>query len=194
MFTRAQSGRVTQRCRNSPDWKRRLASANDVTHRKRAEDFGRFWKSQLVEMRPASGEDGWLSLARGDLYGGCHTCLRGKWKSQNRKTVPLSSYVEEPLNSKVIKSFVPEQRNRQVFFGFRDSYVLCYILMDIRCTFHTLSYHGSGTKLRNWIVWNRIIWSFNFVLTNDWCLIELLVIHSNIWNYLIACQPNRLGL
>ena len=31
------------------DGKRRLASANDVMHRKRADDFGRFWKSQLVE-------------------------------------------------------------------------------------------------------------------------------------------------
>ena len=33
-------------------------------------------------------------------------------------------YVEKPFNSKVIKSFVPELRNRQVFFVFRDSYVI----------------------------------------------------------------------
>ena len=46
----------------------------------------------------------------------------------------LSPYVEEPLNSKVIKRFVPEQRSRYVFFEFRDS---CSIFMDIRCTFHT---------------------------------------------------------
>ena len=31
-----------------------------------------------VEMRPASGEDGWFSLARGDLCGGCHTCCGGR--------------------------------------------------------------------------------------------------------------------
>ena len=36
----------------------------------------------------------------------------GRWKSQNRKNVYLSTYVEEPLNSKVIKSFVPELRIR----------------------------------------------------------------------------------
>ena len=36
----------------------------------------------------------------------------------------LSPYVKEPLNSKVIKSFVPEQRSRYVFFEFRDSNVL----------------------------------------------------------------------
>ena len=128
------------------DGKRRLASANDITHRKCAEDFGRFWKSQLVEMRPASEEDGWLSLARGDLCGGCHTCSR--WKSQNRKIVPLSPYVEKPLNSKVIKSFVPEQRSRQVFFVFRDSYVLCYIYIYIYMNIMSFSHihvYGYGT-------------------------------------------------
>ena len=36
----------------------------------------------------------------------------------------LSPYVEKPLHSNVIKSFVPEQRSRQVFFVFRDSYVI----------------------------------------------------------------------
>ena len=33
-------------------------------------------------------------------------------------------YVEKPFNSKVIKSFVPELRSREVFFVFRDSYVI----------------------------------------------------------------------
>ncbi len=36
----------------------------------------------------------------------------------------LSPYVEKPSNSKVIESFVPELRSRQVFFVFRDSYVI----------------------------------------------------------------------
>ena len=36
----------------------------------------------------------------------------------------------------------------------------------------------------SWIVRNRSVWSFNCVQTNNWCLIELLVIHSNTWNYL----------
>ena len=117
-----------------------------------------------VELRPASGEDGWLSLARRALRGGCHTCWGGgRWKSQNRKIVPLSPYVEEPLNSKVIKGFVPEQRSRQVFFVFRDSYVLCSIFMDTRSTFHTWPYlamvqlHNSSVWLdtRNASRWNR---------------------------------------
>ena len=37
--------------------------------------------------------------------------------------MPLSPYVEKPLNSKVIKSFVPELRNRKCFSCF------CYILI-----------------------------------------------------------------
>ena len=42
----------------------------------------------------------------------------------------------ETFNSKVIKGFVPELRNRYVFFVFRDSYVLCIYVMNILCTFH----------------------------------------------------------
>ena len=74
--------------------------------------------------------------------GGCHACwwwwwCGGRWKSQNRKNVYLSPYVKKPLNSKVIKSFVPELRSHQVFFVFWDSYV-----MNILCTFHTYSCMG----------------------------------------------------
>ena len=133
---RAQSGRITQRCHNSPVGKRRLVSANDVTHRKHVEDLGRFWKSQLVEMRPASGEDGWFSLAHGDLVAGA-TRVGGDEKARIERLCLSLLMSKKPLNSKVIKSFVPEQRSRQVFLVFRDSYVLCYIVMDIRCTFHT---------------------------------------------------------
>ena len=42
----------------------------------------------------------------------------GRGKSQNRKNVYLYPYVEEPLNTKVIKSFVPELRSHYVFFEF----------------------------------------------------------------------------
>ena len=41
---RGRSGRVTQRRHNSPRWETGLASANDVTHRKRTDDFGNFEK------------------------------------------------------------------------------------------------------------------------------------------------------
>ena len=48
--------------------------------------------------------------------------------------MPLSPYVEEPLNSKVIKSFVPEQRSGYMFFEFRDSYFLSLWTFDVRFT------------------------------------------------------------
>ena len=85
-----QSGRVTQRCHNSPEGKRGLVSVNDVTHRKRAEDFGRFWKSQWVETRHRTRR---LTFAcsRRPLWRVPHVLVEGgRWKSQNRKIVPLS--------------------------------------------------------------------------------------------------------
>ena len=48
--------------------------------------------------------------------------------------MPLSPYVEEPLNTKVIKSFVPELRSRHVFFEFGDSYLLSLWTFDVRFT------------------------------------------------------------
>ena len=51
VHARGRSGRVTQRCHYSPRWETGLASANDVTHRKRAEDFGNLKKVSKVETR-----------------------------------------------------------------------------------------------------------------------------------------------
>ena len=124
--------------------------------------FWEIWKSQLVELSPASEEDGWLSLARGGLATDAHEMRGGgRWKSQNRKNVYLSPYVKEPLNSKVIKSFVPEQRSRKWFSCF---YVLCIYVMNILCTFHIfVSGYGTyvhqergnkkqnKTKLKDWL-------------------------------------------
>ena len=77
--------------------------------------------------------------------GGCHTCWRGsRWKSQHRKIVPLSPYVEKLLNSKVIKK-VSYLNKEVVFFMFRDSYVLCIYVMNILCTFH-ISVSGYRTN------------------------------------------------
>ena len=59
-----------------------------------------------------------------------------RWKSCHWKDGYLFSYVEKPLNSKVIKSFISEQRSRKCFCvsGFR-----CYLYMcvkNILRTFH----------------------------------------------------------
>ena len=131
--------------------------------------FGGFWKSQLVELSSASGEDGWLSLAHrsqvSGLCGGCHTNWwgRGRLKSQNRKNVYLFPYVEEPLNSKVIKSFVPEPRSRV----FRVSRFLCsmYICYEHHMKVSHISVSGYGTHL----------------LHRD---PHLFVLHRNTWYYI----------
>ena len=64
----------------------------------------------------------WFSLAPEALWRVPHEMGGGRWKSQDRKIVclslSLSPYIEEPLNSKVIKSFVPEQRSRKCFSSF----------------------------------------------------------------------------
>ena len=73
----------------------------------------------------------------------------GRWKNHHRKIVPLSPYVEELLNSKVIKSFLPELRRRYVFFMFPDSYVVCIYVMNILCTFHVSVSWVWYTHLRN---------------------------------------------
>ena len=139
MFTRAcgQSRRITQRCLNSLRWESGLESANDVEPRKRAEDFGNLKKVSRVE-NWTPNEKGWLSLAHGGLGQVSHERV-GRWKSQNRKSVPLSPYVEKPLNSTVIKSFVPELRSRYVFFWI-SRFLCSMIYMNIIWPFHTWPY------------------------------------------------------
>ena len=95
---------------------------SDVMHRKRGL---RFEKSQLVEFcRRRKTVD-----FRGSPKPGQWPCSRCRtWFGADGKVSIkrwyLSPYVEKPFNSKVIKSFVPELRSRQVFFVFRDSYVI----------------------------------------------------------------------
>ena len=84
--------------------------------------FGEFWR-MLVDFR--------LLV---EALGRCRTRWGCKWKSQSRKNVYLSPYVEESLNSKIIKCFIPEVRSRQVFFMFWDSYVLSLWTLDVRFT------------------------------------------------------------
>ena len=118
-------------------------------HRKRAEDFGRFEKVSLLsweldtERRGSTFGDRW-----GETRYGCRTrgMGGGRWKSQNRKNVYLSPYVEEPLNSKVIKSFVPELRSRKCFscFGIPMFYVYMLWTFYVRFTYPYMAMLGVG--------------------------------------------------
>ena len=114
--------------------------------------FWGFWKSQLVELKTRHrtrrvnfrGSQRWVEFA----HYGHRTRWGGRWKSQNRKNVYLSPYVEEPLNSKVIKSFVPELRSCKCF---RVSRFLCSMYICYKhpmCISH-IHVYGYGTHWRN---------------------------------------------
>ena len=79
-----------------------------------------------------------------------------RWKSQNRKNVYLSPYVEEPLNSKVIKSFVPELRSRKCFSCFGIPMFYVYMLWTFYVRF-PYPYNGHVTVLH----WCRYRCSFS---------------------------------
>ena len=116
-----------------------LQSAGVVTHRKRAEDLGDFEKVSWVESCLGRRR---LTFAcsRMPLWRVPHV-LGGRWKSQNRKNVYLSPYVKEPLNSKVIKSFVPELRSRKCFSCFEIPMLyICIFHIGMLCPFHTYPY------------------------------------------------------
>ena len=81
----------------------------------------------------------------------------------------LSPYVEKPLNSKVIKSSIPELRSRYVFFVFRDSYVLCIYVMNILCTFHIsvswVCYIGSVSDIEHSLFMGIVNYIFDIYLS-----------------------------
>ena len=129
VLTRVQGGCVVHRCQNKNPIES-LTSGCEWRHAPEAcarRILGILKKSvSWVEFLAREKTVGFRLLA--EALGGCHTRWWGcRWKSQNRKNVYLSPYVEEPLNSKVRKSFVLELRSRKCFSCVRDSDVLCDI-------------------------------------------------------------------
>ena len=92
--------------------------------------WGDFKKSVELRTRHRTRRVDFRGSQRPDEFTryGHRTREGGRWKSQNRKNVYLSPYVEEPLNSKVIKSFVPELKSRKCFrvSRFLCSMYICY--------------------------------------------------------------------
>ena len=127
-------------------WKS-LGDVNDVMHRKRARRIlGDLKKSVSWELD---------TEREGSTLRAPHE-MGGRWKSQNRNNMYLSPYVEEPLNSKVIKSFVPELRSRKCFscFGIPMFYVYMLWTFYVRFTYSCmgmlhLSYNSIQSRERN---------------------------------------------
>ena len=106
-----------------------------------------FWKSQFSwDWSPnEKGRLSGLAEARRICALRAPHEMGGRWKSRNRKNVYLSPYVEEPLNSKVIKSFEPELRSRKCFSCFEIPIFYVYMLWTFYVRF-TLPYHGYVTR------------------------------------------------
>ena len=90
-----------------------------------------------------------------EALGRCRTRWGGgRWKNQNRKIVPLSPYVEEPLNSKVIKSFAPELRSRKCFSCFEIPMFYLYghsmYVSHIAISWLWYTWFPSVVKGQNW--------------------------------------------
>ena len=122
---RTQSAHVTQRCHNSLRWWNGWQTADDVMHRKRAEDLVDF-EEKLRELKAwhrTRRFDFWGSLRRDELARhGC--CTRyGPDEEASIKWLGLSSYVVT-FNSRVIKRFRTWTKKSLRVFEFWDSYVL----------------------------------------------------------------------
>ena len=103
-----------------------------------ARGFGGIWKKSVSWVLPRKKTVGFRLFAEVALWRVPHDMGGGAdEKSQNRNNVYLSFYVEEPLNSKVIKKFRTwTKKSSRVF---RVSGLLCsmYICYDILYRFHT---------------------------------------------------------
>ena len=127
---------------------------------------GGFWgnlkKVSCVETRHRTRRVDFRLLA--EALGRCRTRWGGgRWKRQNRKIVPLSPYVEKPLNSKVIKRFVPELRSRKCFSCFEiPMFYVIYIYIYIYEHYISISHIAvSGYGTYDWDLIFRFPWEGN---------------------------------
>ena len=129
-------------------------------HRKRARRILGDLKKSAVEFLARKKTDGFRLLA--EALRRVHTCCGGRGgtsKSQNRKNVYLSPYVEEPLNSKVIKSFVPELRSRKCFSCFGMPVFYVYMLWTFYVRFPYPYWIPPGLTLSIIRYGSRVKWS-----------------------------------
>ena len=109
---------------------------------------GRFWgiRKMSVELSlchlKKKGDFHLLAEARSvGFVAGATRDEEGADEKARIERICISPYVEEPLNSKVIKSFVPELRSRKCFSCFEiPMFYVIYIYMNIICPFHTYPY------------------------------------------------------
>ena len=97
--------------------------------------FWGIWKKS-VSWVLRSGEEGSTFASSQWPCGGCHTFFLGGADGKTSiERLCLSPYVEKPLNSKVIKSFVPELRSRICFSCFGIPMFYVYMLWTLYVCF-----------------------------------------------------------
>ena len=70
----------------------------------------------------------------------------------------------------------------------------CLIELFVKhCYLILLTLPFNFVDILNWIAWNRTVWSFNCVETNDGYLIKMVVLNSSSWKYLTVCKQMRNG-
>ena len=132
---------------------------SDVMHRKRTRRIWGIWE-KAVSWAPASEREGCLlelAEARPVVCDGGRTWWGRRWKSQHRKIVYHSPYVELPLNSKVIKSFVPELRSRKCFLCFGIPMLSIYELRTfyVRFTYPFIMGMLYNDDIKYWQKWKK---------------------------------------
>ena len=143
MLTRVRGGCVVHRCQNKNprtrgcEWRHAPEAG--------AKDWGGVLKKgQLVESCGPKKKVDFCLLAEA-LWRVPHEIWGCRSKSQNDRNVYLSPYVEEPLNLKVIKSFLPELRSRKCFscFGILMFYVYMLWTFYVHFTYSCIQMFSS---------------------------------------------------
>ena len=152
----------------------------------RAEDLGRFEKSQLSWVLRTEREGSTFGARRGQTSLRATGAARDGGGADGKVIIErlcLSLPYVETFNSKVIKGFVPELRSRYVFFVFRNSYVLCiYILWRFYVRF-TYPYHAYGTVA---LFSNNYLFSL-LPLSSLFCIMQQF--HTGTLAQRLGCSP-----
>ena len=131
--TRERGGRVTQRCHNNPHWK----PGYGVRVTSRTGRVRKIWGDfeKVIEFRLDTGRRRLaFASSRRPLWRVPHVLGVGRWKSQNRKIVPLSLYRRtfKLKGDKKVRTWTGKSLR---VFRISRSYVLCIYVMNVPCTF-----------------------------------------------------------
>ena len=110
--------------------------------------FGDFLKKSVSSVETCLGRrQVSFACSRRPWAGGARDWGGGRWKIQNRKNVYLSPNIEEPLNSKVIKNFVPELRSRKYFSCFEIPMFYVIHIYEHYTSISRIAVSGYGTSV-----------------------------------------------